>query len=172
MDKESIFKDIIDINKDRIFRICCGYIRNPDERKDIYQEALINIWRSLDTFRNESQISTWLYRITVNTCLGHLRYKNQQKKYIDRDISENIDLIPSGEHNDTQEELRHNVKYMYECISKLSPVDRAIVSLYLEDVSSKEIGEVLGISDGNVRIRLHRIKKMLKDLLQEKIHGT
>jgi RNA polymerase sigma-70 factor (ECF subfamily) len=172
MDKESIFKDIIEINKDRVFRICCGYIRNPDERKDIYQEVLINIWRSLDAFRNESQVSTWLYRITVNTCLGHLRCKNLRNKFIDHDISENIELIPSEENRENQDELHRAVEHMYKCISTLSPVDRTIVSLYLEEVGSKEIAEILGISDGNVRVRLHRIKKMLMELLQEKIHGT
>jgi RNA polymerase sigma-70 factor, ECF subfamily len=172
MDKESRFKEIIESNKDRIFRICCGYVHDEDERKDVYQEIVINIWKSLDGFRGQSLVSTWIYKIAVNTCLGYLRTETRRRKYLDPESSKHLDLIPQEDHDETQEELHRSIDHMYRCISTLSPVDRALIALYLEDVSSKESAEILGMSEPNVRVRLHRIRKVLKSLLEEKVNGT
>jgi RNA polymerase sigma-70 factor, ECF subfamily len=172
MEKEARCKEIIESNKDRIFRICCGYVHDRDERKDVYQEIIINIWKSLDGFRAQSQMSTWIYRIAVNTCLSHLRSETRRHKHIDPEASIAIERIPQEDHDDRQEELRRSIDHLYRCINSLSPVDRALVALHLEDVSSRESAEILGITETNVRVKLHRIRKMLKGMLEEESHGT
>jgi RNA polymerase sigma-70 factor, ECF subfamily len=172
MDRESRYREIIESNKDRIFRICCGYVHDPDEQKDVYQEIIINIWKSLDGFRNESKVSTWVYRIAVNTCLTYLRAETRRRKHLDPESSTNIDLVPQEEHDETEDEIHRSVEHLYRCINSLSPVDRALIALYLEDVSSKESADILGISEVNVRVKLHRIRKVLKSLLEESGNGT
>ena len=163
MEKESYYKEIIKLNRDRIYRICCGYVHNTDERNDVFQEIQINIWKSLDNFRGQASVSTWIYRITVNTCLSYLRTEQRRKRLIDRDASESIDLL-TEENIEESEELKHLLDRLYRRITTLSPIDRAVISLYLEDVSSKESAEILGISEANVRVKLHRIRKALKEM--------
>ena len=172
MEKESRYKEILETNRDRIFRICCGYVHDQDERKDVYQQILINIWNSLDTFREQSQVSTWIFRIAVNTCLSHLRTEKRRRRHFDPEASTQIDQIPQEDPDEAHEELLRSIDNLYLCISTLSPVDRALVALYLEDVSSKESAEILGISETNVRVKLYRIRKVLKGLLEEKAYGT
>jgi RNA polymerase sigma-70 factor (ECF subfamily) len=172
MDKESRFNEIIEANRDRIFRICCSYVRDPDERKDVFQEIIVNVWKSLDTFRAESQVTTWVYRVVVNTCLTHLRTEKRRLKHYDSEASTNIDLIPQEEQDERQEETHRSIEHMFRCINRLSPIDRALVALYLEDVSSRESAEILGISEVNIRVKLHRIRKELKRLMKEHAYGT
>ncbi|HAP36259.1 MAG TPA: RNA polymerase subunit sigma-24 [Bacteroidetes bacterium] len=163
MEKESTYKEIIKLNRDRIYRICCGYVHNADERNDVFQEILINIWKSLDNFRGQAAVSTWIYRITVNTCLSYLRTEQRRNRHIDRDASETIDLL-TEDNNEESEEQKHLLDRLYRRIITLSPIDRAVISLYLEDVSTKESAEILGISEANVRVKLHRIRKALKEM--------
>ena len=172
MDKESRYREIIEANKDRIFRICCGYVQGRDEQMDVYQETLINIWKSLETFRHQSQMSTWLYRIAVNTCLGHCRTEKRRRAHIDPEASAAIDQLPQEEEREEEEELHRSIDRLYWCIGRLSPVDRALVALDLEDVGSRESAEILGISEANVRVKLHRIRKVLKEMLEESSYGT
>ncbi len=172
MEKESRYREIIEANRDRIFRICCSYVRDQDERMDVFQDIIINIWKSLETFRDESEVTTWVYRIAVNTCLTYLRTEKRRLKYYDSGASMTVDLIPQEEEDEGQEELHRSIEHMYKCISRLSPVDRALVALYLEDVGSKETAEILGISEVNVRVKLHRIRKALKSLMEEDAYGT
>ncbi|MCX6138072.1 MAG: RNA polymerase sigma factor [Ignavibacteriales bacterium] len=171
MEKETRYREIIKSNSDRIFRICCGYVHDKDERNDVYQEILINIWKSFDTFRSQSAISTWIYRITVNTCLSHLRTEQRRKKHIDLEASATIDLIPEANHEEAEEEMR-SLDQLYRCINILSPVDRALISLYLEDVGSKQSADILGISEVNIRVKLHRIRKALKEMMEENGNET
>lgn len=142
MDKASRYKQIIESHKDRIFRICCGYVHDRDERNDVYQEILLNIWKSLEGFRGQSQMSTWIYRIAFNTCLSHLRVEKRRLEQFDPEASAHIDLIPQEDHDEAHEDVHRTVDRLYSCITTLSPVDRALVALYLEDVSSRESAQV------------------------------
>jgi RNA polymerase sigma-70 factor (ECF subfamily) len=172
MDRESRYREILDSNKDRIFRLCCGYVGDRDERNDVYQEVLINIWKSLETFRDQAQMSTWVYRIAVNTCLSHLRTEKRRRGRIDNEASARIEMMPQEEQDENEDELHRSIERLYRCIATLCPVDRALVALYMEDVGSRESAEILGISEGNVRVKLHRIRKVLKSKLEENGHGT
>jgi RNA polymerase sigma factor (sigma-70 family) len=172
MDRESRYREIIEANKDRMFRICCGYVQGRDERQDVYQEILINIWRSLEGFRGQSEMSTWVYRISVNTCLSHLRTEKRRRAHIDPDASAGIDQLPQDNHGERDEDQHRSIDHLYRCIGRLSPVDRALIALHLEDVGSRETAEILGISEANVRVKLHRIRKVLKVMLEEGGYGT
>jgi RNA polymerase sigma factor (sigma-70 family) len=163
MDKENRFKEAIGSNKQRIYRLCCCYVSQEDERKDVYQEVLIYIWRSLDKFEGRSDISTWIYRITINTCLGYLRSEKRRKRVFD-DASrfDRVD-IPDQSLDGDALQTETKVERLYDCIADLPAIDRTLVSLYLEDLSTGKMAEILGISEVNVRVKMHRIKKALKE---------
>ncbi len=162
MDRDTQFRALIDANKDRVYRICSCYVGDPDARKDAYQDVLVHLWKSMDSFEGRSQLSTWIYRVAVNTCLGYLRTEKRRKKVFDEDASVETGEIADESPGSMQTES--DVERLYACIGQLEPVDRALVSLYLEDVSSREMAEILGISEGNVRVKLHRVKKSLKEI--------
>lgn len=171
MDKETQFKTVLEGNQDRIYRICCCYIRDEDERRDVFQDVLLQIWKSLDTFANRSAISTWIYRVAVNVCLGHLRLALRRNRLFTPEAAGDIPPasaeMPAG---GNPQRMENDLRHLYECIHRLPDVDKTLVSLFLEDASSKEIAEVLGISEINVRVRLHRIKKSLKQLWEKTDH--
>jgi len=132
------------------------------DRQDIFQEVLLHIWKSLDTFRGQSNLGTWLYRVAVNTCLGWLRREKRRTQMLERAREEHevqaasIDQeMPNADAEDLQQ--------LYACIARLAPVDRLLVSLYLEELDSAEMAAVLGISEGNVRVKLHRLKYQLRE---------
>jgi RNA polymerase sigma-70 factor (ECF subfamily) len=172
MDKDSFYRAAIESAKDRIYRVCCCYVSDQDERKDVYQNVLIHIWRNLESFEGKSDISTWIYRITVNTCLGFLRSQRRRREIFDDSTRVEAADIPdrsAGEEGGTPDS---DVSRLYACIAKLPTLDRTLVSLYLEELSTKQMADVLGISEANVRVKLHRIRKVLKDLWEEEEHGT
>lgn len=172
-EKEARFRAMLAENGDRIYRICCCYVRGYDAREDAYQTTLMHIWESLDTFKGMSQISTWIFRITVNTCLGYLRSQKRSQMALEQAAR---DLDHTGEATTTQrvetEDLRPDVERLYRCIHQLKPLEQTLVSLYLEDASTEQIAEVLGISPVNARVKLHRIKKALKELWEKDNHES
>jgi RNA polymerase sigma-70 factor (ECF subfamily) len=172
MSRETQFEAAVEGNKDRIYRICCCYVRDEEQRKDVYQEVLINIWGSLESFKGNSQIGTWIYRIAVNTCLGYARNENRRRKVFDENKKVDFEAIPDQTAGGPSAEMEEDLRRLYDCINLLQPVEKTLVSLYLEDLSTAEISDVLGISEGNARVKLHRIKKVLKETMEESCHGS
>jgi len=172
MNKETSYKTAIDANKDRIYRICCCYVRDDDERRDVFQEVLIHIWEGLDRFEEKSQMSTWIYRIAVNTCLGHIRMQTRRRKVFDGSANVDQEAIPDESADEGAAETEQAVNHLYDCIDQLLPLEKTLVSLYLEDLSTEQMAEVVGISEGNVRVKLHRIKKKLKEMMEGDDHGS
>ena len=171
MDREAQFKTVLEANQDRIYRICCCYIRDEHERLDVFQDVVLHIWKSLDTFANRSAISTWIYRVAVNVCLGHLRLAQRRTRLFTPDIAGGaVTARAELPANDNPQRMENDLRHLYECIQRLPDLDKTLVSLFLEDASSHEIAEVLGISEINVRVRLHRIKKSLKQLWEKTDH--
>lgn len=142
-------------NKDTIYTVCYMFSNDSEEVNDLFQEVLINLWKGLDSFKAQSDIRTWIYRIALNTCIS----ANRKKKKIEKvSLSMNIDLF------DDKDEKAKQVQLLHDRINKLQPFDKAIVLLWLENMSYDEIGAIVGISTNNVAIRLFRIKEKLKNM--------
>lgn len=145
------FEEIYSMYSPQIFRVCMGYVNDHDQAKDLTQETFIAVWRNLSSFRNESKISTWIFRIATNNCLRAIE-KNKRVTKVDLPFD-----LPAM-HEETQEE---KLTFLYNCIAELEEVDRIIISLVLEDVPQAEIASIVGLSTGNIRVKIHRIKEKL-----------
>jgi len=148
----NIYKD----HYDKVYRLCLGYV-NGDETvaKDLAQEVFIKVWEHLDQFKQKSSIGTWIYRITVNTCLLFIR-KNKKRSY-------NLPETQEDDKNVEEEEKVHQnrLKQMYACIQQLKETERIVILLVLEGLPQKEISEITGHSHQNIRVMVHRIKEKL-----------
>jgi RNA polymerase sigma factor (sigma-70 family) len=172
MDREKLFRESIEENRQRIFRICSYYFPDPDERNDAFQEALIRIWDNISSFKGNSQVSTWIYRVVVNACLGYLRREKRRRDLIERvKPVETINLV-IHEHQEDQQEMNEKLSFFRDFVSGLSVSDRTLVSLYLEELSTRYMAEITGLSEANVRVRIFRIKEQVKKEWEEKNHGT
>lgn len=171
MDKETIFRKALQEHKARIQGICSRYLSDADDRADVYQEIVINIWKNLDKWRGEAQIGTWIFRIAVNTCLLHLRKEKRRNQVMEHEQKKEIQNIPDPSTNTPDGPDERKYAFFRIFLGKLSPIDRMTVSLYLEEVSSREIAEVTGLTEGNVRVRLHRIREQIKKEWEER-YGT
>jgi RNA polymerase sigma-70 factor (ECF subfamily) len=156
-------------HRDALYRVCCGYAREEADRQDICQEVFIHIWRSLDSFRGQSNLGTWMCRVAVSTCLGWLRGERRRCGMLERareELPADIGLNGQGRESSPDNAVRR----LNACVARLAPVDRLLGSLYLQDLPSAEIGAVLGISEGNVRVKLRRIKYQLREMLEKENH--
>lgn len=156
------YEDIIRSHKDSIYRICLGYIYEADLVEDLFQEVLISLWKSLPTFRNEAKLSTFIYRVTVNTAISFNRKRRKHKR-------ESQLGFPVPVHDSPVDEImnKEELQLLRSCICRLEDQDRLIISLYLEELSYKEIAEVAGISVSYVGVKINRIKKILKECIQD-----
>lgn len=148
------FEQIVSTHDAMLRRICLGYAHTSQDLEDLYQDVLVNIWRGLSSFRSDSSIRTWVYRIALNTCVSTLRIRSRQPQ------SASLDEVVMVA--DQSQERKDAVKEMYECIATLNPIDKAIVMMWLDEYSYEEIAETIGIKRNNVATRLHRAKEKLK----------
>ena len=146
-----VFEDIYRDYWNKVFRICMGYFNDADLAKDIAQEIFIIIWKKLPTFRNESAIGTWIYRIASNSCLRQIERQNRMPKI---ELPEQIEDV-------SEPDKEWQSKLLYKCIAELPETDRIIISLELEDVKQAEIAKITGLSESNVRVKIFRIKEKL-----------
>jgi len=158
--KDSLFKEIFDANSKKIFHLCYGYTGDKDSANDLLQETFLKVWQNLDKFRNKSLISTWIYRIAVNTCLTYLRSEKRQAK---DELTDNIIENKSEEYSEKNEQ----VALLYTSISKLEENDRFIITMVLDELPYHEIAEICGISEGNLRVKIYRIKQKLTELYNQ-----
>lgn len=160
MGTEEQFNNIYNSHYSRVFRLCKGYFCGDIAlASDATQEVFIKVWEKLDTFRNESSISTWIYRITVNTCLLYLR-KSSSKKEIRTDIQSQVVAETYSD------EIEEQLQQMYQCIQKLEETNKMIILMTLDGAEYQEIAEVIGITEEALRVRIHRIKKSLTQCVQ------
>jgi RNA polymerase sigma-70 factor (ECF subfamily) len=158
--KKEQFATIYEQHNARVFRMCKGYFKGEEQTaNDTVQEIFIKIWQHLESFRNDSQISTWIYRITVNCCLQHIR-----KSAIKREIP--MQELPDAVQVDYDPIVEEQLKKMYACIGQLEATDRLIISMILEAMDYDEIAKIIGISADTLRVRVHRIKKKLTNCVQ------
>ena len=166
-DKKDFFRSIVSEHQDRIYRLCWSYAQNREDRKDLFQAILIKIWNGLSSLQNRSTVSTWIFRLSVNTSIDYLR-RNKKHKTISTDM-DIADANVIDRTNDIEGNLilSENIKILHKFIGQLSFIDRTLIYLYLEDLKYREIAEILGISEKNVGIKLHRIKKLLKEYFKD-----
>ena len=155
-DQEKRFAQLVNEHKSTIYSVCYMFSQDEDEVNDLFQETLINMWKGIDSFRDESKISTWIYRVALNTCLLQERKKKKEVQKVP--LTMDVNFFEDTDANATQ------VRQLHQRIGKLGLVDRAIVMMWLEDMSYDEIGAVMGITPQNVGVKLFRIKEQLKKM--------
>lgn len=143
----------------KIFRVCMGYVGDRDLAQDIAQDTFVIVWQQLSSFRNESGIGTWIYRIATNNCLRQLE---KQKRSTHQELSQHLP-------EEKQQDLEPQIQLLYQFIAELPEIDRIIISLELEDVKQAEIAQIVGLSESNIRVKIHRIKERLNKRFKE--HG-
>ena len=162
---EMNFEQILVENKNKIFRICKVYATPPLEPQDLFQEVIFQIWKSLDRFKGESSIDTWLYKITINVCLRSKMKLEKGNNKTDR--LESIDFTPAEKENDDSDQEKF--RYLKQCIDTLNESDTSVVVLYLEDLSYKEIALITGLSENHIAVKMKRIRKKLFACIAPKI---
>ncbi|WP_100630262.1 RNA polymerase sigma factor [Algoriphagus formosus] len=154
------FEELYQAHYRMVMQLCLGFVKgDQDLSKDLTQEVFIQVWNGLDRFRQDSSSKTWIYRITVNTCLNYLKKQKSQENRMAEILrgQETLDEIKLMETDPG--------KRLFEAMGKLPEIDRLITGLLLEEVPQDEIAAILGISDGNLRVKIHRIKRKLKKLI-------
>ena len=155
---ESQFAQMVAEHKSTIYTVCFMFSKHKEEVDDLFQEVLCNLWRGYGSFRGESDLSTWVWRVAFNTCISVDRKRRRSSAM---PLSMNINLF-----EDRDEDSRQ-IKQLYDRIRRLKPFDRAIVLLWLENMSYEEIAAIVGITVKNVSVRLYRIKEELKQMSNE-----
>jgi RNA polymerase sigma-70 factor, ECF subfamily len=153
-------------NRPKLLKVCRLYAWNRADQDDLYQEMLLQIWRALPTLREQAHANTWLYRIALNTAISFVRKHTSHRTQISSGTSENIHEVAEtnpGRDPHTEEKLSQ----LFQAISQLNATEKAVITLFLEELSYEQIAEVLGVSESNVGVMLHRAKKKLSTLMKE-----
>ncbi len=161
---ENRFLTAVENNQHKLLRICSVYAKDTEESKDLFQEVLIQIWKSMPSFKAKSTLETWMFRIALNVCLrfrsNHIKKKNQF-------ISIDHQFMADIEHEPAVDERREQLRMLKNCIKKLNDADKAVITLYLEELSYKEISNVTGLVENTVAVKIKRIKKKLLNCIKE-----
>jgi RNA polymerase sigma-70 factor (ECF subfamily) len=167
---ESLFTSWLSEHGAAILKVARAYTRTTDNCQDLVQEILLQVWRSLPRFQGRSSASTWIYRVALNTALGWHR-KEQRRRRRQEPILAVDDLPAAGQDSARQAAEREVVERLYAAIRLLPGTDAALVLLYLDDLSYRQIADVLGISETNVGVKLNRARKALAELMKGDSHG-
>jgi len=165
MDNQNNKKELIELiqkNKGIIFKICNSYCHNKDAREDLAQEIIYQLWRSGNTFNADQKFSTWMYRVSLNVAISFYRKSKSANTFVQ--FKENLKDIEDNDYENADYENEHEktMKLLQKCINELKELDRALMILFLEAKSYKEIAEILGITETNVATKISRIKDKLK----------
>jgi RNA polymerase sigma-70 factor (ECF subfamily) len=152
------FLELIEANKGLIFKICHSYCPNKNEREDLVQEIIYQLWKSYPNYKPDFKFSTWMYRVALNVAISFYR----KEKTATNTIILTEHLIEYEIREDDSAQLEENIRLLYQFIHGFNEFDRALIILYLEDKSHKEIAEILGITQTNVATRVGRLKDKLK----------
>ena len=158
---KDLFNDIVQQNRSAIYRICKAYLYDQSHIDDLYQEILLQVWKSLDSYKGNANISTWIYRIAVNTAIT---YNTQHKKTRLNELPEHAEI--ADEPQTAAKEKESLLTHLTNAINRLEEHDRIIISLVLEGLSYKEIAEITGGNTNNIGVRIARIKTRLLKLME------
>lgn len=159
IEEEKNFINLINEHQGLIHKVCMMYEHDPEVRNDLFQEIVLQLWKSFHSFRGEAKITTWMYRIALNTAISGFRKETRKVKTEDLK-DEHFNL--SDNRNDYKEE---NFQKLQWAIRQLSEIDRAMIMMALEEVPYEEIAETIGISQNNVRVRMNRIREKLRKMI-------
>jgi len=156
--QKTIFLSALKENQDKLYRICSIYSVGNEDSKDLFQEVLVNIWKSMNSFKNNSSIDTWMFRIALNVCLRFKsKYTKNQNRFIRLDSMTIANIGSEVEDENSDEKLIA----LRKCVKKLNDGDKAIVALYLEGLAYREISDILGLSENHIAVKIKRIKSKL-----------
>lgn len=157
---EKQFERHIQENELLIYKVCRMYAYTDADRQDLFQEIVIQLWKAFPKFKGQSKFSTWLYRVAINTAITGLR---RQKNFID---SYEPGTLPQQVADTTSPEEEDRLKLLYKAIDQLNHVEKAIVMLYMEEKTYEEMEDILGMSQGNLRVKMNRIKEKIRQLIK------
>ncbi|MBN2350182.1 MAG: RNA polymerase sigma factor [Bacteroidales bacterium] len=165
-EKESVFRKVYEENKDMVYRLCLAFLSDKPSADDLFQEIMINIWNNLDKFRGEAKISTWIYRIAVNTTI---LFNKKIKKITSREYKTEIFQESANDYKESVSNEEEDKKYevLMKCIHQLDKQNRIIITLRLEGMSYEDIGDIVGITPNHVGVKVNRIKLTLAKLIKE-----
>ncbi len=158
MEKE--FIQIIQKNQGIIHKVCNIYCNDQEDRNDLFQEIVAQLWKSFPSFRKESKFSTWMYRVALNTAITSFK-KTKRRPDQNRLTYDNFQIKDEG----YDAEIEENIKHLHRAVAQLTGVEKSIVLLYLENKKYEEIAEITGITQNYVRVKMNRVKKKLKKLM-------
>ena len=159
------FTELIEQNQGIIYKVSGMYCDDETCRKDLFQDILLQIWKSYPTYTGQSKFSSWMYRVALNTAISQFRKEKKNGKDVIREIPVNIS------ENDSYKEKEERAEILHRAISKLSKAEKSIIILYMDDYPYEEISEIIGISISNVGVKINRIKKKLQVILKELGYG-
>lgn len=157
---EKEFSQLIKDNQGLIIKVSRMYTNTYEEERDLFQEIVLQLWRSHSSFEGHSKISTWIYRIALNTAITLFRKKSKSLQ------TQSLAEANYQKQEENDDEKHQQIALLYKVIKTLPNVERAIVMMYLDELPYKDIAENLGISEGNARVKMNRLKKTLKELME------
>ena len=154
------FVELLEKHQNIVHKVCRLYTNNYDAHNDLFQEIAIQLWKAYPKFRGDSKFSTWMYRVALNTAITLYR---KSKRTINTTEFDAVQFkIKSEDYDDTEEQ---QLKLLYKAVQQLNDIEKALVFLYLEDKSYREISETMGISEVNARVKMNRVKTKLRTIL-------
>lgn len=163
--KENEFLARIEQHKGILYKVSKMYMDNRDDQDDLFQEIVCQLWKAYDSFKGESQFSTWMYRVAINTSIVFLK---KEKRKVDKYEIASTNI---KEEEDDSQVKESQIEHFYKAVQKLDKIDKAIIFYQLEGFSHREISENLGISEGNARVKLNRAKEKLKEIIKNQGYG-
>jgi RNA polymerase sigma-70 factor, ECF subfamily len=158
------FTEQVNKHQGIIFKISRMYCNDEECRKDLFQEILLQLWKSYPNFRGQSKFSSWMYRVALNTAIS--QFRSSQKEIINFNAE-----LPTDIKEEEPGEKKKNTKILYEAIGKLNKAEKSLIILYLDNLQYNEIAEITGISISNVGVKINRIKSKLQKILKELDYG-
>ena len=162
--KEREFEQVVREHRSTIYTVCYMFSKDPDEANDLFQDTLVNLWQGFESFRGESKLGSWVWRVALNTCISAERKKKRAGQRVPLEMA--TDLYADSDDDSKQ------IRQLYDRIGKLGVMDRALILLWLDNMSYDDIAAIMGISVKNVSVRLVRIKQQLIEMSKNECHGN
>ena len=154
---EKEFLDMIEAQKRTIYKVCYMYANDQDDLNDLFQETVLNLWKGYPSYRGDSKLTTWVYRIAMNTCITFLRHVSHRPQTVPMTASVACQMA-------ADEDTAAQFQDLYKLINQLGKLERALILLWLEERSYQEMADILGLSKANVAVKLNRIREKLRNM--------